>query len=62
MKNGNPPHPGTIKILDRYEISSKGMVSTRIIKKADYAEFDYLIGMDHENVKFLKDHAGSTRT
>lgn len=56
-EEGNPPHPGTIKILDRYGISSEGMVST-MIKESDYAEFDYLIGMDHENVKFLKEHAG----
>lgn len=53
---GNPPHPETIKILNRYGISSEGMVST-LIKDSDYSTFDYIIGMDHENVRFLKEHA-----
>ena len=54
---GNPPHPGTVKILDRYGISSEGMISTAI-KDEDYAHFDYIIGMDHDNVRYLKEHAG----
>jgi protein-tyrosine phosphatase len=57
MENGNPPHPGTMKILDRYGISLKGKVST-MIKPSDYEDFDYIIGMDHDNVRYLKENAG----
>jgi protein-tyrosine phosphatase len=50
---GNPPHPGTIKILSRLNISTDYMSSEKIESK-DFKEFDYIIGMDHDNVRYLK--------
>ena len=56
-EDGNPPHPGTKKILDRIGADYQGKVSTQI-KDSDFVEFDYIIGMDHENIKYLINHAG----
>jgi protein-tyrosine phosphatase len=49
---GNPPHPGTIKILSRLNISTDYMSSEKIESK-DFKEFDYIIGMDHDNINYL---------
>ncbi|MBU1143525.1 MAG: low molecular weight phosphotyrosine protein phosphatase [Firmicutes bacterium] len=57
-EDGNPPHPGTRKILDRIGADYTGKASTQI-KDLDFIEFDYIIGMDHENIKYLNSHAGS---
>ncbi|MDO9629220.1 MAG: low molecular weight protein-tyrosine-phosphatase [Acholeplasmataceae bacterium] len=56
-EKGNPPHPGTRKILERIGADYKGKVSTQITE-TDFHEFDYIIGMDHENIKYLNTHAG----
>jgi len=45
---GEPPHQGTRKILEKYEIDSKGLVARQINKK-DLSEFDYIIAMDKQN-------------
>jgi len=45
---GEPPHEGTRKILEKYEIDSKGLVARQINKK-DLSEFDYIIAMDKQN-------------
>ncbi len=45
---GNPVHYGTKKVLDRLNISCKGKIS-ELLKKSDYAEYDYFIGMDEAN-------------
>ncbi len=50
---GEPTHPGTQKILSRHSISYNGRA--RKITLADLAKFDYLIGMDTENILDLKD-------
>jgi protein-tyrosine phosphatase len=55
-EEGNPPHPGTQKILKRLGISTEGMFSKKITKN-DFNDFDYIIGMDHENMKYLKKYA-----
>jgi protein-tyrosine phosphatase len=47
---GYKPHKGTRKILDQLSISYEGMEG-RGLSTADYYEFDYLIGMDNQNVK-----------
>jgi len=52
---GNPPHPGTVKILSRLGISTENMVSEKM-ESQDYRNFDYIIGMDHDNVRYLKNH------
>ncbi len=56
-EDGNPPHLGTRKILDKIGVDYQGKVSTQI-KESDFDEFDYIIGMDHENIKYLQSHAG----
>ncbi len=49
---GNPPHPGTKKILTANNIDTKGMKATKITQ-SDFESFDYIIGMDEENVRDL---------
>ncbi|CAM3950188.1 low molecular weight protein-tyrosine-phosphatase [Mesobacillus zeae] len=50
---GNPPHEGTRKILEKYSISGKGL-QARQITLSDLQDFDYIIGMDSENLKNIK--------
>ena len=50
---GNPPHPGTQKILAQHHISAKGM-RARQVTKEDFYDTDYIIGMDQENVSDLQ--------
>jgi len=47
---GFPPHEGTLDILKKYNISSDGLVGRRL-KKEDFRNFDYIIGMDKSNIK-----------
>jgi len=54
---GNPPHPGTKKVLDRIGADYKDKKSTQITE-VDFDYFDFIIGMDHENMKYLYRHAG----
>jgi len=54
---GQPPHPKTQQILNRLNIAFHHMTSKKI-ETADYSDFDYIVGMDHENVDYLKRHAG----
>lgn len=50
---GHPPHKGTQKILNQFQISSEGLVA-RKIKTEDLTEFDYIIAMDFENQKNIE--------
>lgn len=50
---GNMPHHGTQQILSRLGISCYGK-RARQIRKKDYDEFDYLIGMDDMNIRNMK--------
>jgi protein-tyrosine phosphatase len=54
---GNPPHPGTRKILSQigYDDSNK---KAQKVTSEDFKNFDYIIGMDLDNVSYLKKHAG----
>ena len=47
---GFPPHAGTLDILKKHKISSEGLIG-RKLKKEDFWRFDYIIGMDENNVK-----------
>lgn len=47
---GNPVHHGTRNKLARYGISTAGKYARQMTKK-DYAEYDYLIGMDDWNIR-----------
>lgn len=47
---GNPVHYGTARILDRLG-SDYSKKRARQMTKNDYAEYDYLIGMDDANIR-----------
>ena len=55
---GNRIHPGTKKILDKYNIDSSYMRSKKITN-TDYYEFDYILCMDNDNLQILKKNAPS---
>ncbi len=46
---GNPVHRGTKAKLAEHNISCAGKVA-RQLTRSDYAQFDYLIGMDEQNI------------
>lgn len=50
---GNPPHSGTRKILAREGISCDGK-RARQITRADYGDFDVIIGMDDANMRSME--------
>lgn len=58
---GKPPHEGTRNILDRYQISYEGL-KARQVERKDLQEFDYIIGMDSENMGNLRRLAGFSKT
>ena len=47
---GNPVHRGTVNKLNEYGISTAGKYAVQL-KKKDYREYDYLIGMDDWNIR-----------
>lgn len=54
---GNPVHPGTRRKLQEAGISCAGKTA-RKMTKADYREFDYLIGMDQWNIRNMVQSCG----
>lgn len=50
---GNQPHRGTIQKMHETGIPVFPHTATQV-KKGDYTEFDYIIGMDEENINNLK--------
>lgn len=46
---GQRPHPGTLEILARHAIDP-GNKRARLLTRADFEKFDYIIAMDDENV------------
>lgn len=54
---GNPVHRGTRRKLEEAGISCAGKTA-RQMTRADYEEFDYLIGMDSWNIKNMTRIAG----
>lgn len=50
---GKAPHKGTRDILDSKNISYEGMVA-RKVNVHDFEDFDYIIAMDDQNMKGLK--------
>ena len=57
---GNPPHYGTVNRLKQAGIP---VVPHRAVRmtKADYAKYDYLIGMDTANIRNMTRIAGGDR-
>jgi protein-tyrosine phosphatase len=58
---GKPPHEGTCHILNRYKISYEGQ-KARQLTKDDLTSFDYIIGMDNENIGNIRRLAGYNQT
>lgn len=52
-EKGNPPHPGTRKIVASHNIEMTNMFS-RQITTTDFIEFDLIFGMDQQNMNDLK--------
>lgn len=50
---GHPPYSGTVKILDSLGVDYSGIYSTKLTKKMG-EEYDYLIGMDDQNIRDIK--------
>ena len=55
---GNPVHPGTRKKLREYGISTDGKYAVKL-KKSDYDNYDYLIGMEQWNIRNMLRILGS---
>lgn len=49
---GNGMHRGTLEILQKYNIPYNRHIA-RQIRASDYKEFDYIIGMDSENLYYM---------
>ncbi|TYR79191.1 low molecular weight phosphotyrosine protein phosphatase [Priestia megaterium] len=58
---GKPPHEGTQQILTENEIDFSGLKARQVIRE-DLQQFDYIIGMDAENVGNLGRLAGHNRS
>ena len=49
---GNPVYPPARRILKQHGISCEGKRAQQL-SKADYQEYDYIIGMDAENMRWM---------
>ncbi|ANC75752.1 protein tyrosine phosphatase [Fictibacillus phosphorivorans] len=58
---GEPPHEGTRNILKENRISYEGQ-KARQVKTKDLTDYDYIIGMDAENIGNMHRMAGQTKT
>ncbi|WP_153731729.1 low molecular weight protein-tyrosine-phosphatase [Sporosarcina obsidiansis] len=56
---GKPPHKGTLSKLAEYDVSVDGMAG-RQLTAADADDFDYIIGMDTENITNIRNRFGDT--
>lgn len=52
-EEGNQMHIGTLRKLQEEKIPVKNHIATQL-KKADYLEYDYFIGMDSSNILSMK--------
>lgn len=52
-EHGNPIHEGTKRILQARGCPTENLVS-RQIATSDFERYDWIIGMDHQNVKDLR--------
>jgi len=50
---GNPVHRGTRTKLNEHGISCAGKTA-RLLTRADYQEYDYIIGMDESNMRDMR--------
>ncbi|CAM5206106.1 protein-tyrosine-phosphatase OS=Ureibacillus acetophenoni OX=614649 GN=SAMN05877842_11191 PE=3 SV=1 [Ureibacillus acetophenoni] len=54
---GESPHKGTLSKLREFNISTTG-IKARQLQKDDFEKFDYIIGMDSNNVRNIRDMLG----
>ncbi len=52
-ENGNPIHSGTQRMLLQHEIPFDKAKGSQQISGKDFAYFDYIIGMDEQNIRDL---------
>lgn len=50
---GDDPHPGTLEILDKHDISAEGLKG-RQLQQNDFERFDYIVGMDENNIADIR--------
>ncbi|MDE7038322.1 MAG: low molecular weight phosphotyrosine protein phosphatase, partial [Lachnospiraceae bacterium] len=55
---GNPVHYGTTNKLKALGISTKGKYAVQL-KKKDYQEYDYILGMEYRNIRNIDRIVGS---
>ncbi|SEM84755.1 low molecular weight protein-tyrosine-phosphatase [Paenibacillus sp. OV219] len=55
---GKPPHEGTRKLLDEYGISYSGMRARQVLIQ-DYQSYDYIICMDRNNERDVRQLFGN---
>ncbi len=55
---GNPVHYGTTNKLKTLGISTKGKYAVQL-KKKDYQEYDYILGMEYRNIRNIDRIVGS---
>lgn len=53
-EHGNPIHRGTQAVLREHGLAYDRTKSSQQISAQDFAEFDYIIGMDEANIRDLK--------
>ena len=56
-EHGNPIHRGTRQIFQTHHIAYDANKRSIPLSRADFYEFDYLIGMDQQNVRDLLEMA-----
>ncbi len=50
---GEPPHPGTRRLLDRYRISYEGMKASQL-RAEDGERYDFIVAMDAANERDIR--------
>lgn len=53
-EHGNPIHSGTQNILKQYGLAFDPSKTSQQFKRADFEQYDVIIGMDEQNVRDLK--------
>ncbi len=57
---GNPVHYGTKKILSNLSINCSNK-RARKITQSDFENFDYIIAMDYNNIRWLQNYKGNEK-
>jgi protein-tyrosine phosphatase len=58
---GEPPHVGTLRILEQKGVSWEG-ITARQIRLTDLVTFDYILTMDDDNLRAVKQMGKATGT